>query len=372
MNAPATFDDAATDAPSRSTPRFPRKAIVVAAIATAVALAGTLWLLAPRSSESTDNAYLRADSTSVAPRVGGLVAAVLVRDNQAVRAGDPLVRLDTKDYEAKVAAAEAAVADAEAEVASARAALAAHDADERLTLAQARAAGTVIASADAEVARAAADRARYDTLAAQGFVTRRDAERARATAVGALSSAQRSRADLAISREQEQVTRARKPVLQAQAAGAEAALLKARAALELARQDRDHAFVSAPIDGVVGNRQVQVGDFVQPGWRLLTLVPTGALYVVANFKETQTRDIRPGQKAKVFVDALGGEALSGTVESFAPGSGSEFTLLPFEPGSGNFTKIVQRVGVRIALDKGQPALARLRPGLSVTAKVRLR
>jgi membrane fusion protein (multidrug efflux system) len=126
------------------------------------------------------------------------------------------------------------------------------------------------------------------------------------------------------------------------------------------------------MDGVVGNRQVQIGDFVQPGSRVLTLVPRGALYVVANFKETQTRAMRVGQKTSVYVDALGGDALSGTVESFAPGSGSEFTLLPFEPGSGNFTKIVQRVGVRIRLDGGQPSLSQLRPGLSVTARVQVR
>ncbi|MDH7976077.1 efflux RND transporter periplasmic adaptor subunit, partial [Sphingomonas sp. AR_OL41] len=182
----------------------------------------------------------------------------------------------------------------------------------------------------------------------------------------------RSRADLGVSGEQEAVTRARRPVLQAQLAQAEANAAKARAARDLALQDHDHALVVAPIDGVVGNRQVQVGDYLQPGSRVLTLVPLASLYVVANFKETQTRDMRVGQAARVTVDALGGAALSGRIESFAPGAGSAFTLLPFEPGSGNFTKIVQRVGVRIRLDPGQPALARLRPGLSVTAKVLLR
>lgn len=371
MNAPTTFEADVETAP-RCTLKLPRKAIVVAATALVIAALGTLWLLAPRSSESTDNAYLRADSSAVAPKVGGLVAAILVKDNQVVRAGDPLIRIDTQDYDAKVAAAQAAVADAEAGVASARAALAALTVDERLASAQVRAAGTGIASADAEVARAGADRARYDALVARGFATRRDAERIKATAVTAVSLADRSRADLQVSREQDLVTRARRPVLEAQLQSAQAAVLKARAALDLARQDRGHAVVLAPIDGVVGNRQVQVGDFVQPGSRVFTLVPVAALYVVANFKETQTRDMRVGQKASIYVDALGGEALAGTVDSFAPGSGSEFTLLPFEPGSGNFTKIVQRVGVRIRLDPGQSALARLRPGLSVTAKVQFR
>ncbi len=371
MNAPFAADAAAgTEITARRRLRVPRNALVMGLVAVAVAIAGILWLTAPRSSESTDNAYLHADSSAVAPKVGGLVAAVLVRDNQVVRAGDPLVRIDAQDYDAKVQAAEAALADAEAGVATARASLAALDADERLASAQVRAAGTVIASADAELVRANADRVRYDALLGQGFATRRDAERVKATAVSAASAADKSRAELGVTSEQADVTRARRPVLAAQLAAAQAAALKARAALDLARQDRGHTVIVAPIDGVVGNRQVQVGDYVQPGSRVFTVVPVRALYVVANFKETQTRGMREGQKAKVYVDALG-ETLTGTVESFAPGSGSEFTLLPFEPGSGNFTKIVQRVGVRIRLDPGQAALALLRPGLSVTAKVEL-
>jgi membrane fusion protein (multidrug efflux system) len=154
-------------------------------------------------------------------------------------------------------------------------------------------------------------------------------------------------------------------------AQAEAAALKARAALKLARQEQGYTVVTAPFEGTIGNRQVQVGDFVQPGSRLLTLVPRDGLYVVANFKETQTRKMRVGQRVRIEVDALNGGELNGTVESFAPGSGSEFTLLPFEPGSGNFTKIVQRIPVRIRLDRGQAAVATLRPGLSVTATVTL-
>jgi membrane fusion protein, multidrug efflux system len=359
------------EAPARRRFAVPRNALIVGAIALLVAIAGIMWLVAPRSAESTDNAYIHADSSAVAPKVGGLVTAVLFTENQQVRAGQPLVRIDTQDYEAKVEAAQAAVADADAQVATARAALAALNADEKLASAQVRAAGTGIASADAEFSRAQADRARYEALLAQGFATRRDAEQVKATAIGAASAADKSRADLGVSSEQAAVTRARRPVLEAQVQSAQATALKARAALDLAKQDRDHATILAPIDGVIGNRQVQVGDYVQPGSRLLTLVPVQSLYVVANFKETQTRGMQIGQQARVYVDALG-DTLTGRVESFAPGSGSEFTLLPFEPGSGNFTKIVQRVGVRIRFDPGQPALANLRPGLSVTAKVLLR
>jgi membrane fusion protein (multidrug efflux system) len=167
------------------------------------------------------------------------------------------------------------------------------------------------------------------------------------------------------------VTQAKRATLQAALAQSEAAVAAARATLDLSRQDLNHTLIRAPIDGVVGDRQVEQGDYVQPGTRLLTIVPLDALYVVANFKETQTPRMTAGQPATVEVDALPGVELKGEVESFAPGSGSQFSLLPFEPGTGNFTKIVQRVPVRIRFEPGQAALASLRPGLSTTVTVRL-
>jgi len=301
-----------------------------------------------------------------------VVAAILVRDNQAVRAGDPLIRIDSEEYDSRLDAAEAAVADAVAGVAAARAALAGFRADEQLAASQVQAAQTAIGASEAEYARAAADRVRFEKLASQGFATRRDAERVRAAAIGAASARDRSRADRQVSSEQAAVTQARRPVLLAGLDRALAAEASARAKLDLARQDRGHTIVRAPIDGIVGNRQVQVGDYVQPGTRLLTLVPTTALYVVANFKETQTRRMLVGAPATISVDALGGRSLRGHVESFAPGSGSEFALLPFEPGAGNFTKIVQRVAVRIRLDPGQAELRTLRSGLSADVSIALR
>ncbi len=359
----------AVDAPKR---RLSRNPLVAGGIALLVALLGLAWLLAPRTSESTDNAYLRADSSSIAPKVGGLVAALLVKENQQVAAGTPLVQIDTEDYDAKVASARAALADADAGVASARAALTALGADERLATARIASAQTAIAAADADFVRADADRKRFEALSAEGFASRRNMEQVRSSAVGANSARDKARAERDVASEQAGVTRARGPVLAAALAEAEATRARAKAALDLALQDRRHTVIVAPVAGVIGNRQVQVGDFVQPGTRLFTLVPLHALYVVANFKETQTRGMQIGQRAQIAVDALGGDTLTGHVESFAPGSGSEFTLLPFEPGSGNFTKIVQRVPVRIALDPAQAALARLRPGLSVTATVSLR
>jgi membrane fusion protein (multidrug efflux system) len=168
------------------------------------------------------------------------------------------------------------------------------------------------------------------------------------------------------------VTHAKRATLTANLAQAEAAVASAQAAYDLARQDQAHTLIRSPIDGVVGDRQVEPGDYVQPGTRLLTVVPMRSLYVVANFKETQVARMVAGQSATIKIDALDGKALKGVVESFAPGSGSQFSLLPFEPGTGNFTKIVQRVPVRIRIAANQTGLDRLRPGLSTTVKVRLK
>jgi membrane fusion protein, multidrug efflux system len=336
-----------------------------------LALAGAIYIGLPKGAESTDAAYVAADSTVVAPKVRGLVAEVLVAHNQRVHAGDPLVRIDPEEFDARVAAAGADLLSAEASVAGARAALVSLDAEERLAAANVRAAQTSIGSADAQSARASADQSRYDALVASGAVARRDADQYRAAAITAASDADHSRAELQVSQSQAAVTGAKRASLEAGLGQAEAAVARARAALDLARQDQGHALVRAPIDGVVGDRQVEAGDYVQPGTRLMTVVPLGAVYVTANFKETQTGRMTAGQPAQISVDALPGVTLRGHVDSFAPGSGSQFSLLPFEPGTGNFTKIVQRVPVRIRFDAGQPAVARLRPGLSTTVTVRL-
>lgn len=363
MNAPAHIE---VETPVRR--RRPR-ALLAGAGAALLALAGTVWIALPASSETTDNAYLRADSTQLAARIAGQVAQVLVRDNQVVHAGDPLVRIDDREFTARLAAAQAAVRDADAAVDAARAALVSQAAETVAAGADVAVARTAIASSNAEVVRAEADRVRFDELLARGFATKRDAERMRATAIDARAKLDQSGASLNATRDRAAVTAAKRASLDAGLASAVAGAERARAALRLAEQDQGYTLIRAPIDGVVGNRQAQPGDYVQPGSRLLTLVPVRQLYVVANFKETQTQKMLAGQPALVWVDALGGEKLRGRVESFAPASGSEFSLLPFEPGSGNFTKIVQRVPVRIALDPGQPALARLRPGLSTTVKV---
>ena len=351
---------------------FSRRSALAVGAAVVVAIGGGAFILAPKGVESTDAAYLQADSSVVAPKVRGLVEDVLVRHNQPVRRGDPLVRIDPEEFDARVASARADLQNAEAAVQAAQAAFPALAAEEQLAASEVRAAGAAITAADAQSVRAVADRSRYEDLAASGAVARRDADQYRATAISAQSDATRSRALLDVSRAQASVTGAKRAALAAALAQAEAGAARARAALTLALQDQAHTLIRAPIDGVVGDRQVEPGDYVQPGTRLLIVVPLGAVYVTANFKETQTARMTAGQAATIKVDALSGEAFKGEVDSFAPGSGSEFSLLPFEPGTGNFTKIVQRVPVRIRLEPGQKDLDRLRPGLSTTVSVDLR
>lgn len=340
-------------------------------IAAVLAVGGSLFILAPKRSVSTDNAYLQADSAIVSPKVRGLIAEVLVKHNQPVRRGDVLVRIDPEEFEARVAAARADLEGARAAVESASAALTSLNAEEQLAASNVRAAQVLIRSADAQSDLAQANQVRYDSLVESGAVARLQVDQFRAAAVTAQVDAQNSRVAFDVSLNQAAVTHAKRSVLQANLSQATAAVSRAQAALDLARQDNEHATLRAPIDGVIGDRRVEIGDYVQPGTRLMTVVPVEALYVVANFKETQTDRMTVGQSASIEVDALPGAALRGKVESFAPGSGSQFALLPFEPGTGNFTKVVQRVPVRIRFEPNQRELARLRPGLSTKVSVRL-
>lgn len=374
---PTTPTSAPTSAPAPTSQpaagrKLPaRRTLLAAGLAIVAASAGAAWIAAPASTQSTDDAYIGADATAVAPKIRGLVAQVLVRDNQTVKAGEPLVRIDAEEFDARVGTARADLADAEAGIAAAQAALASLDAEEHLATANVRAAETSIRATRAEAARADADRARYDALVGSGAVSTTEADRVRTAAIGAQQEAERSVALLDVSRRSQGVTLARRAMLEANLLKARAGEARAQAALDLALQDQRHTLIVAPVDGVVGNRHVQRGDYVQPGSELLTLVPLHDLYVTANFKETQTARMRPGQHATIEVDALSGRHLHGVVESLAPGSGSQFALLPFEPGTGNFTKIVQRVPVRIRFDADPADVPALRPGLSVVAEVDL-
>lgn len=335
--------------------KLPLRAMSIAGLAVAAMIAGGAWIAMPGTSVSTDDAYVKADSTIIAPKVHGLIAEILVKDNEPVTAGQPLVRIDAEDYQQAVSAAEADVQYADASLAQ-------QAAQEQLAAANVRAADASIRAADAESARADSDWKRFDALAASGGVARREAEQKRATALTAAADADKSRAAHAASEQQvSAIARSRGQLA--------AAREKAKAALSLARQNLAHTVVTAPVSGVIGDKQAQLGEYVQPGTRLMTIVPMDTVYVVANFKETQTARMLVGQRAEIRVDALPGATLQGEVESFAPASGSEFSLLPYEPANGNFTRIVQRVPVRIRLLPHQSGLDRLRAGLSANVKV---
>jgi membrane fusion protein, multidrug efflux system len=316
---------------------------------------GLYWWNVLRFQQSTDDAYVQSDISVISPKVEGYIKKVRVADNQEVAEGAVLFVIDDRDFAAKVAQAEAAVAVEDATIATY---------DNRLKLQQAmidQAAATV-KSAEADLSRAQQDHRRYSALMTSDFASKQRFEQAETDARKAEAALAKSRAALAA--EQNQLA-----VLHSQRREEEAKLQQARANLRLAENDLDNTVIRAPVSGVAGNRAGQVGQYVKPGTQLLSLVPLPQVYVTANFKETQLTRMRPGQIAQVSVDAYSDVTLEGRVESFAPASGAQFSLLPPDNATGNFTKIVQRVPVRIAIPAGNPLARLLRPGLSVTVSV---
>jgi membrane fusion protein (multidrug efflux system) len=331
-------------------------AIVLALAALAAGGAGGLyWWQAGRFLESTDNAYVEADISVVSPKVQGYVRDVRVSDNQRVAAGDVLVTIDDRDFAARAAEAEAQLQAQQAAVGT----IDREIVQEQAVIAEAEAA---VASADADRRRAQQDLARYRLLTEKMAASQQRLETAEAEARKSDAGLTKAKAALAAERN-------RLPVLDSEKREAEAKLAQLRAALELARIDLEDTVIRAPVDGVVGNRSAQIGQLVKPGTQLLAVVPLPNVYVVANFKETQVERMRVGQTVSIAVDAFPGSAIEGRVESFAPASGSEFSLLPPENATGNFTKIVQRLPVRIAVPATNTLAGLLRPGLSVVAEV---
>lgn len=312
------------------------------------------WFTEGRYFESTDNAYVQADISAISPRIQGYVREVAVGDNQRVKQGDVLVRIDDTDFAAHVA-------DAQAAVLAQQAALASNDSKIQWQASNVDRAKAQIASVQADLDFAQQDYARYQALVGSDYVTKQKFETARAEL--AKQKALLASAQAALVAEQQQLV-----VLQAGTKEIQAKLAQMQAQLVLARNDLDNTVIHAPIDGVIGNRTVRTGQFVRPGVQLLVVVPLPDVYVVANFKETQLVDMRPGQKVDMTVDAFPGRKFAGHIDSFAPASGAQFSILPPENATGNFTKVVQRIPVRIAVDGAQDA-ALLRPGLSVYVSV---
>jgi membrane fusion protein (multidrug efflux system) len=339
-------------------PRRARRLVIGAAAVAALAAAayfGDYWWTIGRFQVSTDDAYVGAKSTTLAAKIPGYIAALDVDDNQRVRAGDVIARIDDGDYQLAVKTARDKVATQEATIARIGKQVAAQQAAVDQAKAQ-------VASAQAGATRTQLELTRQQALATREFASRQTLEQAQANrdqAVAAVDSAQASLQSAA----------ANVDVLKFQQQEAARTLEELNTALAKAERDLSFAVIRAPFDGVVGNRAVQTGDYVQPGQRLASLVPLDGVYVDANFKETQIARLRPGQTASISVDALPDRKFTGTVVSFAPASGSVFTLLPPDNATGNFTKIVQRIPVRVRVPADVAGEEVLRPGMSVVVSI---
>jgi len=330
-------------------------ALAVIAIA-GLSYAGTEYWRVWRFEEGTDDAYVQADIVTIAPQVAGYLTAVNVTDNQPVKKGDVLAVIDQRDYRAAVDQAEADVAEARAAIADDQAQL-----DEQQALIdEARA---QVVSDQASETFAEQNNQRFAKLAQDGYGP---VETAQQTASQiAQAQAQVARDKAALDAAQKQVA-----TLTAQLAEAKATLAHNEAALDTARLNLGYTELRAPVDGVVGARTLRVGQYVVPGTALLAVVPLQATYVVANYKETQLTDVKPNQPVTISVDTYPDLKVRGFVSSLAPASGQEFALLPPDNATGNFTKIVQRIPVRIDLDRTDPLAGQLRPGMSVETTIR--
>jgi membrane fusion protein (multidrug efflux system) len=352
--------EAAELAPPAARRKFKLRPILLAAAGLAALAAagayGREYWTTGRFLVTTDDAYVQADNTIVAPKVAGYIAKVLVGDNQPVEAGQRLAEIDDRDFRVALDAARADVSAALASIESKRATLAAQ--------------GSIIAAAEATLA---VDRAnlgfagdenkRYATLAASGYGTVKNAQAAAANIAAA-------RAALARDQATAEAARGQLDVLKAAVADAQSQYERAEAARAQAELNLSYTTIVAPVDGVVGARSLRVGQYVQAGTQLMAVVPAASAYIVANYKETQLGAVKTGQKAEVEIDAYPGRVFHGHVDSLAPASGQEFALLPPDNATGNFTKVVQRIPVKILLD-GESADV-LRPGMSVTPSIDLR
>ncbi len=354
-SAPITVE-APRPAPARPR-RFGRiiaGVVILAALVVGAQWAHRWWTVS-RFVVSTDDAYVRAEVSTIATKVGGYVAAIGVRNGDVVRAGDLIARIDEGDYVLAVEAARHRVETQRATIDRL-----ARQVDAARAVANQSA--TQISGARADASRATADFNRYAALAERDFASRSRLDQARADRERAISAVNAAEAALVSAR-------ANVDVAAAQTIEAERVLAELRTAL--ARVDRDHGFtlIRAPFDGVIGNKAVQAGDFVQPAARIAALVPLDRIWIEANFKETQITRLRPGQLVEIAVDALPDRLFTGHIESFSPASGAVFSLLPPENATGNFTKIVQRVPLRISIPAEVAAAGLLRPGLSVVVRV---
>jgi membrane fusion protein (multidrug efflux system) len=384
-----------------------RRRLVAAVVGLALLSGGGAYYLHARHFEDTDDAQIDGEITNVGPRVAGTLVSVKVRDNQVVKEGDVVAEIDPTDYEVALAQARAqllqaeavfqaenpsvsmtettnqtALSSAEADQASAESGLVASDREIKQLTAQLELAKANEKTAQQEKARAV-ELFKTGSISQAELDNRTNAAEASSANVAAVTAAlagaqaRRSQAEARITSARSRVTelRANAPrqldVRKANVGARGAQLELAKAQLKQAELNLSYVIIKAPVSGIVGRKAMSIGDRVAPGQQLMAIARVEDLWVTANFRETQIRDMRPGQPATVHVDALGIE-LTGTVESIGGATGSRFSLFPPENASGNFVKVVQRIPVRIKLDPNQPGLDRLRPGMSVEPEVRVR
>ncbi|MEZ2142599.1 HlyD family secretion protein [Bradyrhizobium sp. DN5] len=350
------------DVYSKTPPRLPSRTLVRRAALVLALLAGTATIVyfghdywtTGRYLESTDDAYVKADSTIIAPKVSGYIAKVLVGDNEKVKAGQPLAKIDDRDFKAALDQARADVGAGEASV---------RNIDAQLELQQPIIAQSTadVTAADANLKFAQEERARYDDLMKSGSGTIQRAQQTDAALRASTAQLQHAKSGLLAAQR-------KVDVLTTQRAQATAQLERARAVAQQAALNLSYTEITAPVDGTVGARSLRVGQYVQAGTQLMAVVPLDAVYVVANFKETQLTHMRPGQPVELRVDSFRSQPLRGHIDSLSPASGLEFALLPPDNATGNFTKIVQRVPVKIVLDDHN-LTGLLRPGMSAVPTV---
>lgn len=354
--APAQSAPASVAAPAAAKKRrSPVLPIVVLAILAGGAWYGYEWWTNGRFMVSTDDAYIEGDIATISPKVTGYVAKVNVVANQEVKAGDVLATLDNGDYQNALDQAQAQIA------------------TERLSLQRIDA---QIEGADASLAQAQAQKVALEAAVRGAEITQKRQSELQAKSVGTAAdldnaniALDQAKANLAAGDANIAAAQANITILQAQRKEAEGSVRSLEISRDKAARDLSFTVLKAPYDGIVGNRSVQEGDLVSPGQRLMALVPVRQLYIDANFKETQIQHLVPGSKVNVHVDAYDDHPIVGTVESISPASGSVFSLLPPENATGNFTKVIQRVPVRIALPQDALDSGRLRAGLSVVVDV---
>ncbi|HZP77288.1 MAG TPA: HlyD family secretion protein [Pseudolabrys sp.] len=356
---PAETAEPAQDTKPAATRRGPRKLAIIGlvgvlALAT-VGYVGGRWWTVGRFMVTTDDAYVRANNTTLAAKISGYVASLNVADNSFVHAGDVIATIDDGDYQLAVDAATQKALTQQATVDRIGRQIEAQAATVDQTKAQ-------LVSAQAGATRAQLELERQQALSGKEFASKQTLETAQANRDQSVAAVQSAQAAL-------DAAKANVDVLKAQQQEALRTLAELRTAQAKAERDLSFAVIRAPVDGVIGNRAVQPGDYVQTGQRLASLVPLDDVYIDANFKETQLARLQPGQPVDVSVDALPDRTVEGTVASVAPASGSVFSLLPPDNATGNFTKIVQRLAVRVKLPADVTAQRLLRPGMSVVVSI---